>query len=193
MRILFLFIAVFYTHLVFAQPYFARFYQFQDESENSIRNINLSGDSLLFRLYSTVNSNTKGTRVVSMPVNTTVMNEDIFLPNVGFGHSTFKDGDSHYLPSNDKHGLKFITLYRYNENFLLKDSIDLKLPGEAYNYYVSKATLFNEKYIVTGTAQNSSGYAFGKTVIFIVNKDLTLYDTLVIPLLVNLLHHKTWQ
>jgi Secretion system C-terminal sorting domain len=181
MRFLFLFIFVFYTHLVFAQPYFARFYQFQDESENGIRDINLSGDSLLFRMYSTVNSNTNGTRVVSMPVNSTVMNEDIFLPNVGYGHSTFKDGDSHFLPSNDKHGLKFITLYRFNENFLLKDSIDLKLPGEAYNYYASKAILFNEKYIVTGTAQNSSGYAFGKTVIFIVNKDLTLYDTLVIP------------
>lgn len=164
-----------------AQTYFARFYTFPDGSGNTIRDIQLSGDSMLFRMNSAdSNPTTVETRMATMLVNSNQFSEDVYLPNVEAGTSLVKDGGYYLLPSEDKNGLKHITLTRLDENFSFIDSVHLKLADGPNYYFVGKAILYNDQYIVTGTVQNSIGYAFSRTVIFILNKDLTLHDTRII-------------
>ncbi|MEZ4964222.1 MAG: T9SS type A sorting domain-containing protein [Saprospiraceae bacterium] len=164
-----------------AQPYFARLYQFSDGLTNQIECIQSSGDSLLFRMNSNdADPATIETRMATMPLNSSQFNGDVYLPGVQAGNSMFKDGSFYLLPSEDRNSGKHITLNRLDENFSFVDSVHLNLAAGPYYYYVSKAFLYNDKYIVTGTAQNTTGYAFGRTVIFIVNKDFTLHDTIII-------------
>lgn len=181
MRVLYFILVLFASQSVSAQPYFARFYTFPDGFGNVIQDIQLSGDSLLFRMTSADDDPaTLETRMVTMHMNSNQFNEEIYLTNVEAGNSMFRDDGFYLLPSEDKDGLRHITLNRLDGNFSFIDSVQLKLAGGPYYYFVSKAILYNDKYIVTGVARNTTGYAFGRTIIFIVNKDLTLYDTRII-------------
>jgi outer membrane protein assembly factor BamB len=120
------------------------------------------------------------TRMATMNIHSIQFNEDTYLPNIEAGNSMVKDESFYLLPSEDRDSLKFIILNRLSNNFSFIDSVHLKIAGSAYYYYLGKTILYNDKYIVTGIAQNSTGYAIGRTVIFILNKDLTLFDTRVI-------------
>ncbi|MCC6411250.1 MAG: T9SS type A sorting domain-containing protein [Saprospiraceae bacterium] len=105
---------------------------------------------------------------------------EVYLPNVEAGKSMFRDSGFYLLPSEEKDDLKHITLNRLDENFSFVDSVHLKFANDSFYHYVGPAMAYNGKYIVTGTAQNAFGYGFGRTVVFVLNKDLTLHDTLVI-------------
>jgi len=181
MRTHLVFLLFFSAQLAYAQPYFARFYTFPDGSQNSIEFLQVTGDTLLFRMNSAdADPGTLETRVATMQLNSTEFNQNIYLPKVEAGSSMLKDGSFYLLPSEDRSGGKHITLNRLDENFSFVDSVHLKLADKPYNYFVRKIILYNDKYIVTGTAQNTTGFAFSRTVIFILNKDLTLHDTRII-------------
>ena len=150
-----------------------------DGTGNQIRNVQLIDDSLVFRMFSINTSPILKTRVATMPAHDFRLGTNVFLPEVEGGNSMVKDSQFYLLPSQDADDLQQITLNRLDENFAFVDSVHLKFANDSFYHFVGPAMAYNGKYIVTGSAQNAFGFPYSRAVIFILNKDLTLYDTLV--------------
>lgn len=171
------------VQLLPAQARFARFYKLPDGTSNSINSIGLQDTSLLIRMNvsDAADPLRLKTRLVNLPFNTNQFDDNFVLPEIEAGNSVFKDGDFYFFPAVEGSGNQYLTLHKLDKSFVWLDSINLKLPGNDLYYFSGQATLFKDKYVVCGSSQNKNGYPFGQTVVFIVNKDFTLFKTLIIP------------
>ena len=180
MRFVYLFL-LFLSFDLSAQPYFARYYVAPDSASNAISDLFLAEDTLLLRmLEANDDAGILSTRLVNMGIHSEEFTQNVLLPTIEGGPSIIQDEETYLLASEEKQALQHITLNKVDKNFSFIDSVQLKLDDSSYYYTVGKSILYNEKYIITGAIRNTEGYPKISTIIFIVNKDLTLFDTMVL-------------